>query len=142
MSQKRLRDLLRTQLDDLKAKGLYKRERQLQSPQGAAIKVAEPSAEDGTRPNRRKVREGIVVSDAMSATVVVAVVAPGRGPVFRTVHPNALTERTQERPDDPALRLLIRRTPPPVHGTDSGAMGMGRRHAGHTRGSMHRTTGK
>jgi glycine C-acetyltransferase len=41
MSQQRLRDLLRTQLDDLKAKGLYKRERQLQSPQGAAIQVAE-----------------------------------------------------------------------------------------------------
>ncbi|MSQ95064.1 MAG: glycine C-acetyltransferase [Gemmataceae bacterium] len=41
MSQQRLRDLLRTQLDDLKAKGLYKRERQLQSPQGSAIKVAD-----------------------------------------------------------------------------------------------------
>ena len=40
MSDQRLRELLRTQLDDLKAKGLYKRERQLQSPQGAAIKVA------------------------------------------------------------------------------------------------------
>ncbi len=41
MSQKRLRDLLQTQLDDLTAKGLYKRERQLQSPQGSAIKVGE-----------------------------------------------------------------------------------------------------
>src|SRR5437016_8414180 len=41
MSQERLRDLLRNQLDDLQAKGLYKRERQLQSPQGAAIRVAE-----------------------------------------------------------------------------------------------------
>ena len=41
MSHQRLRDLLRTQLDDLKAKGLYKRERQLQGPQGAAIKVAD-----------------------------------------------------------------------------------------------------
>jgi glycine C-acetyltransferase len=39
MSQQRLRDLLRTQLDDLKTKGLYKRERQLQGPQGSAIKV-------------------------------------------------------------------------------------------------------
>src|SRR6202521_6032602 len=39
MSNQRLRDQLRTQLDDLKAKGLYKRERQLQSPQGSAIKV-------------------------------------------------------------------------------------------------------
>ena len=41
MSQQRLTDLLRTQLDDLKAKGLYKRERQLQGPQGSAIKVGE-----------------------------------------------------------------------------------------------------
>src|SRR3984957_6423200 len=41
MSQQRLRDLLRTQLDDLKAKGLYKRERQLQGPQGSAIRVAD-----------------------------------------------------------------------------------------------------
>ena len=41
MSRQRLRDLLRTQLDDLQAKGLYKRERQLQGPQGAAIKVAD-----------------------------------------------------------------------------------------------------
>ncbi len=40
MSDQRLRDFLRTQLDDLRTKGLYKRERQLQSPQGAAIKVA------------------------------------------------------------------------------------------------------
>src|SRR5262249_34033892 len=39
MSQHRLRDLLRTQLDDLKAKGLYKRARHLQSPQGSAIRV-------------------------------------------------------------------------------------------------------
>ncbi len=41
MSQKRLSDLLRSQLDDLKAKGLYKRERQLQGPQGSAIQVAD-----------------------------------------------------------------------------------------------------
>jgi glycine C-acetyltransferase len=39
MSDNRLRDLLRTQLDDLQAKGLYKRERQLQGPQGSAIRV-------------------------------------------------------------------------------------------------------
>jgi small subunit ribosomal protein S17 len=48
----------------------------------AAIKVAEPSAEDGTRPNRRKVREGVVVSDAMQATVVVAVVERVRHPRY------------------------------------------------------------
>jgi small subunit ribosomal protein S17 len=42
--------------------------------------VSEP--EDDTRPNRRKVREGIVVSDAMSATVVVAVVERVRHPKY------------------------------------------------------------
>ena len=41
MSDQRLRDLLQTQLDDLKAKGLYKRERQMQGPQGSAIRVAD-----------------------------------------------------------------------------------------------------
>jgi glycine C-acetyltransferase len=40
MSHQRLRDQLRTQLDDLKANGLFKRERQLQGPQGSAIRVA------------------------------------------------------------------------------------------------------
>jgi small subunit ribosomal protein S17 len=35
-----------------------------------------------TRPNRRKVREGIVVSDAMQATVVVAVVERVRHPRY------------------------------------------------------------
>ncbi len=38
--------------------------------------------EDGARPNRRKVREGIVVSDAMAATVVVAVVERVRHPKY------------------------------------------------------------
>ena len=41
MSNQRLRALLQSQLDDLKAKGLYKRERQLQGPQGSAIRVAD-----------------------------------------------------------------------------------------------------
>jgi glycine C-acetyltransferase len=39
MSDKHLRQVLRPQLDDLKAKGLYKRERQLEGPQGPAIRV-------------------------------------------------------------------------------------------------------
>jgi hypothetical protein len=88
------------------------------------------------------VREGIVFDTPSRSKVVVAVVDPGRGPVFRTVHPKALTERTEEGGDDPALRLLIRRTSPPVRGADGGGVGVGRRRAGHTRGSMHRTTGK
>ena len=41
-----------------------------------------PAAEDDARANRRKVREGIVVSDAMSATVVVAVVERVRHPKY------------------------------------------------------------
>jgi small subunit ribosomal protein S17 len=44
--------------------------------------VAEPAADDGTRPNRRKVREGVVVSDAMQSTVVVAVVERVRHPRY------------------------------------------------------------
>ena len=42
---------------------------------------AEPDP-DAPRPNRRKVREGIVVSDAMAATVVVAVVDRVRHPKY------------------------------------------------------------
>lgn len=47
----------------------------------APAAAAEPE-EDGPRANRRKVREGIVVSDAMSATVVVAVVERVRHPRY------------------------------------------------------------
>ena len=86
--------------------------------------------------------DGIVFATPSRSKVVVAVVDPGRGPVFRTVHPKALTERSDERADDAALRLLIRRTSPPVRGAGGGGLGVGRRRAGHTRGSMHRTTGK
>jgi glycine C-acetyltransferase len=35
----KLREVLKSQLDELQARGLYKRERQLQGPQGAAIQV-------------------------------------------------------------------------------------------------------
>jgi small subunit ribosomal protein S17 len=47
----------------------------------ATPKASAPD-EDGRRDNRRKVREGIVVSDAMSATVVVAVVERVRHPKY------------------------------------------------------------
>src|SRR5262245_50461670 len=40
MSDTKLREVLRAQLDDIRARGLYKRERQLQGPQGSAIRVA------------------------------------------------------------------------------------------------------
>src|SRR6185437_15796541 len=41
MSDTHLLQVLRTQLDDLQARGLYKRERQLEGPQDAAIRVNE-----------------------------------------------------------------------------------------------------
>jgi small subunit ribosomal protein S17 len=47
----------------------------------ATAATSEPE-EDGPRDNRRKVREGIVVSDAMAATVVVAVVERVRHPKY------------------------------------------------------------
>jgi small subunit ribosomal protein S17 len=49
-------------------------------PKAAA--PAPESTDDGTRANRRKVREGIVVSDAMSSTVVVAVTDRVRHPKY------------------------------------------------------------
>ncbi len=54
------------------------------APAPAAAKVAAPPVEDadGPRPNRRKVREGVVVSDAMQSTVVVAVVERVRHPRY------------------------------------------------------------
>jgi small subunit ribosomal protein S17 len=51
------------------------------APATAGAPATEPE-EDGPRANRRKVREGIVVSDAMSATVVVAVVERVRHPKY------------------------------------------------------------
>jgi hypothetical protein len=86
--------------------------------------------------------DGIVFDTPSRSKVVVAVVDPGRGPVFRTVHASTLSERTHEGPGDRALRLLIRRTPPPVHGGARGGAGVGHGRAGHTRATMHRTTGK
>lgn len=41
-----------------------------------------PAADEATRSNRRKVREGVVVSDAMASTVVVAVVDQVRHPRY------------------------------------------------------------
>src|SRR5580658_2602994 len=40
MSDTHLRELLRTQIADIQAKGLTKRERRIESPQGSAIRVA------------------------------------------------------------------------------------------------------
>src|SRR4051812_43258252 len=86
--------------------------------------------------------DGIVFDAPSASKVVVAVVDRARGPVFRTVHPDTLRERTEEGPDDKALRLLIRRTPPPVHGAARDGSSAGGRRAGHTRAATHRTTGR
>lgn len=86
--------------------------------------------------------DGIVFDTPSRSKVLVAVVDPGRGPVFRTVHPKTLTERTEEGPDDRALQLLIRRTPSPVRSAAGGGTAAGRGTPGHARGAMHRTTGK
>ena len=48
----------------------------------APAQAAAVADEDAGRPNRRKVREGVVVSDAMQATVVVAVVERVRHPRY------------------------------------------------------------
>lgn len=86
--------------------------------------------------------DGIVFDVPSQSKVVVAVVEPGRGPTFRTVHPAALTERGEEGSDDRALRLLLGRTPSPVHDAARGGGRVGRGRPGHTRSPTHRTTGR
>jgi hypothetical protein len=86
--------------------------------------------------------DGIVFDTPSRTKVVVAVVDPARGPMFRTVHPRTLSERAQAGPEDRALELLIRRTPPPLRGSARGGTGLGRGTPGHARPTAHRTTGK
>jgi hypothetical protein len=87
--------------------------------------------------------DGIVFDTPSKNKVTVAVMDAARGPVFRTVDADALTERTQAGPDDRALSLLIRRTWQPGHGgSAAGRAGATRGQDGHTRAAMHRTTGK
>ena len=86
--------------------------------------------------------DGIVWDTPSRTKVVVAVVDPARGPVFKTVHPDTLSERTEEGKDERALQLLIRRTPPPSSGSKRGGGSVGRGSEGHRRAAMHRTTGK
>ncbi|HEY5316667.1 MAG TPA: hypothetical protein VIJ20_01715 [Solirubrobacteraceae bacterium] len=86
--------------------------------------------------------DGIVFDAPSSAKIVVAVVDPVRGPVFRTVNLSALSERAQDGPRDKALRLLIRRTPSPIRGAARGGSAGGRGRSGFTRGTMHRPTGR
>ena len=86
--------------------------------------------------------DAIVFDRPSDAKAVIAIVDPKRGPILRTVDAAQLTEREAEAPADKALRLLIRRTPPPARGAARGTSGTGSGRAGHARASMHRTTGK
>jgi hypothetical protein len=86
--------------------------------------------------------DGIVFDTPSHSKVIVAVVDRSRGPVFRTVHPSTLSLRTEESPDDRALHLLLRRTPPPAHGAMRAGSGGGPGRAGYRRGAAHRPTGR
>jgi hypothetical protein len=88
------------------------------------------------------ISDGLVFDTPSRTKIVVAVLDASRGPVFRTVAASAITERSTDSPHDHVLELLIRRTPPPVRAADRAGAGPGQRRAGHSRGSMHRTTGK
>jgi hypothetical protein len=86
--------------------------------------------------------DGIVFDRPSRSKVVVAVVDRSRGPVLRTFAANSLTTREAEGPDDRVLQLLIRRTPAPGHDAARGGARSGGARPGHTRGAMHRPTGK
>ena len=90
----------------------------------------------------RRDLDAIVYTVPSRTKVVVAVVNPGRGPIFRTVNPKELTERTAEGPDDAAMRLLMRRTPPSSRGSARAAGAGAKGAAGFSRGAAHRPTGR
>jgi hypothetical protein len=99
---------------------------------GDLVKVADGSAQ----------LDGLVFDRPSSSKVIVAVIDPTRGPLFRTVNPDAVTAREQEGPNDRALRLLVRRTPLPPGAVAHGATRGAQRRAGFTRGATHRATGR
>ena len=83
--------------------------------------------------------EAIVVHAPSLVKIEVAVPDTGGGPVFRTVHPKLLRERTEPGEHDEALRRLIRRT---ASGGRGGPRSAGAARRGHSHPSGHRTTGK
>ena len=86
--------------------------------------------------------DGIVGDIPSDSKVVVAVMGTARGPVLRTVPRTALTERTEEGPDDRGLLLRIRRTHASARSGARQAAGGGPGRAGHTRAATHRPTGR
>ena len=86
--------------------------------------------------------DGIVFDVPSEQKVVVAIVDPRRGPVLRTVAPDALTEREAAGDQDQALRGLIRRTPAIARSGQGQSKGSIQGRRGHARAATHRTTGK
>ena len=86
--------------------------------------------------------DGIVFETPSPSKAVVAVVDAKKGPVFRSVHPDALSDRETEGAHDRALRMLIKRTPPAAHGATRGPKGSEHARAGFSRGANHRSTGR
>ena len=84
--------------------------------------------------------DGIVFEIPSARKVVVVVADPRRGPVLRTVPPEALSARATEGSHDPALRRLVRRTPAPNHRAARGGESAPRERAGHVRPATHRTS--
>src|SRR3954449_859022 len=86
--------------------------------------------------------DGIVFDMPSSSKVVVALVDRERGPVLRTVSLKALSERTEEGPDDARLQPLARRPPPARRGAAHAGSAGGPGRSGPRRAAGHRTTGK
>src|SRR3954453_9006981 len=84
--------------------------------------------------------EGIVVHAPSLVKVEVAVPNTGQGPVFRTVHPKLLRERSEPGEHDDALRRLIQRTASGGRGGPRSGAGSARRSHSHPSGP--RPTGK
>ena len=84
--------------------------------------------------------DAVVAHVVSLVKVEVAVEQPESGPVFRTVHPKALTPRDEPGPADDALRALIHRSAGTGHSAPGGPAGHGRR--AHTRAAAHRPTGR
>ena len=81
-----------------------------------------------------------IVFQVLGFLKAVVAVPDGENGAFRTVHRNALSERSQEGEHDELLRKLIRRTPSGAKGGGRGGSGVGGSR-GHTRGADHRSTG-
>src|ERR687895_2196854 len=86
--------------------------------------------------------DGIVVHTPSLVKIEVAVSGDERGPVFRTVHPKWLRERSTAGEHDDALRRLIRRTPSAGRAGPRSGPGGGHGRRGHSPPPGHRPPGK